>query len=85
MLVRALLVALLLLPVSAAYGGTLPSGSAPLTGSTFQGGDGNQDDAAPLDDWQGLQAAGRVVHNPDPNAQDTAFTGGSKVLEPGEW
>ena len=32
-----------------------------------------------------MQAAGRAYHNPDPNAQDTAFTGGSKENEPGLW
>jgi hypothetical protein len=57
----------------------------PLPGSMFQGADGNQDDAPPNLDWQALQAAGRVVHNPDPNAQDSAFTGGSKEDKPGEW
>jgi hypothetical protein len=54
----------------------------PLPGSMFQGADGNQDDAPPLLDWQALQADGRVVHSPDPNAQDSAFTGGSKETSP---
>src|SRR5262245_32614548 len=68
---------------------TVQPSLTPLTGSTFQGGDGNQDD--PTDqpgvvDWQGRQALPPpVVANPDPNAQDTAFTGGSKLLEPGDW
>ena len=57
----------------------------PLPGSTFQGADGDQDDASPNIDWQALQAAGVVQHNPDWNAQDSAFTGGSKENEPGEW
>ena len=55
----------------------------------FQGGDGNQDDAVvddvPYVDWQGFQAAGRVVHSPDPNAADSAFAGGTKEDEPGSW
>jgi hypothetical protein len=87
MAIRALLAAAaaLLIATPAGFASTLPSSTTPLTGSTFQGGDGNQDDAAPYVDWQGLQAAGRVVHNPDPNAQDTVFVGGSKLLEPGEW
>ena len=63
----------------------LPPSLVPLPGSSFQGADGNQDDAAPRIDWQALQAAGRVSHSPDPNAQDTAFKGGSKEDEPGEW
>jgi hypothetical protein len=49
-----------------------------LPGSDFQGADGNQDDAAPRIDWQALQAAARVKHNPDENDEDTAFAGGSK-------
>jgi uncharacterized repeat protein (TIGR01451 family) len=57
----------------------------PLPGSSFQGADGNQDDAPPLQDWQALQAANRVLHSPDPNAQDSAFAGGSKENEPGNW
>ena len=32
-----------------------------------------------------MQAAERVHHSPDPNAQDSAFTGGSKEDEPGHW
>jgi hypothetical protein len=64
---------------------TVPSSSTPLRGSTFQGGDGNQDDEGGYVDWQGLQAAGRVVHKSDPNAQDDAFAGGVKVLEPEDW
>jgi hypothetical protein len=59
----------------------------PLPGSSFQGADGDQDDAPSLGfiDWQALQALGVVLHSPDPNEQDDAFTGGSKEEEPGEW
>jgi uncharacterized repeat protein (TIGR01451 family) len=60
----------------------------PLPGSTFQGADGNQDNpAAPSTniDWQAMQAAGRAYHAPDPNAEDSAFTGGSTENEPGQW
>ena len=56
-----------------------------MPGSSFQGADGNQNDAAPRVDWQGLQAAGRVRHTADANDEDTAFTGGSKEDVPGEW
>src|SRR5918994_941272 len=72
----------ILLVAAPAFADPLPSSTSPLNGSTFQGGDGNQDDAAPYIDWQALQAAGRVVHAPDDNAQDTAFVAGSKVLRP---
>ena len=75
----------LILTGAPAFADPLPSSTAPLPGSAFQGGDGNQDDAAPSIDWQALQAAGRVVHAPDDNANDTAFAGGSKILKPGEW
>ncbi len=81
LLVALALVCLGVVPASA----QVPSGNGALPGSTFQGGDGNQDNAAPLVDWQGLQATGRVRHNPDPNAQDSAFAGGTKELLPGDW
>ena len=63
----------------------LPPTPNPLPGSSFQGADGNQDDAPPLVDWEARQASGQVRHSPDPNEQDTAFTGGSKELKPGDW
>jgi hypothetical protein len=72
--------------------GTAPAAAAiltptpsPLPGSSFQGGDGNQDAVTGLADWETLQTAGRVVHANDPNAQDSAFVGGSKENRPGEW
>ena len=68
-----------------ALGASLPPTQNPLPGSSFQGADGNQNDADPQVDWQGLQAAGSVRHTADANEQDTAFTGGSKEDEPGEW
>jgi hypothetical protein len=84
---HALLLALAfgVLGTTAAFAAELPPSPNPLPGSQFQGADGNQDDAPPLIDWQAMQAAGRVVHNPDENEQDTAFTGGSKEDEPGSW
>ena len=63
----------------------LPPSSTPLPGSSFQGGDGNHADSPPLSDWQGFQGTGRVVHSPDPNAQDSVFTAGSEEDKPGEW
>jgi hypothetical protein len=57
----------------------------PLPGSSFQGADGDQNDAPPLVDWQGLLAGGRVVHTPDPNDEDSAFAGGSEENEPENW
>jgi hypothetical protein len=84
---HALLLALAfgVLGTTAAFAAELPPSPNPLPGSQFQGADGNQDDAPPLIDWQAMQAAGRVDHNPDENEQDTAFTGGSKEDEPGSW
>ena len=83
MLATTLVCAFLIAPLARAT--PLPPSVVPLPGSSFQGADGNQDDAAPRIDWQALQAAGRVSHSPDPNAEDTAFKGGSKEDEPGEW
>jgi hypothetical protein len=62
-----------------------PTTPNPLPGSQFQGGDGNQDNAPGLIDWQGLQADGRVGHTSDPQANDDIFAGGTKELEPGGW
>jgi uncharacterized repeat protein (TIGR01451 family) len=63
----------------------VPRSSTPLLGSSFQGGDGDQDDQGRYVDWQGYQAAGRVGHSPDPNAADSAFVSGTEEDEPGEW
>lgn len=68
---------------SAAFAEPLPPSPNPLPESSFQGGDGNQDELEPPPiDWQALQAAGRVHHSPDSNDQDTAFVGGSKENVP---
>jgi len=80
-LIGAIVALLVALPASAAA--QLPSGSTPLNGSAFQGGDGNQDDEGAFVDWQGLAA--RVVHKSDPNANDDEFKGGKQVLEPEDW
>ena len=79
-----MLVVLLPAPVGA-RAVTLLGSSVPLAGSAFLGGDGNQDDQASYLDWQGLQAAGRVVHSPDPSGADSAFGGGTKEDQPGAW
>ena len=70
-----------------ALGATLDPTQNPLPppAPAFQGADGDQNDAAPRFDWQGLQAAGDVRHTADANDEDTAFTGGSKEDEPGLW
>ena len=83
MLASAFAVGLLMAPGARAT--PLPPSLSPLPGSSFQGADGNQGDAQPALDWQAFQAAGRVHHSPDPSAQDTAFTGGSKEDQPGQW
>jgi uncharacterized repeat protein (TIGR01451 family) len=94
---RAALIALvaLLTFAPAASAVSLAPSNAPLPGSSFQAADGNHDNpsgdvSVPPDgvndiDWQGLQAAHRVHHNPDPNAEDSAFVGGSKEDQPGAW
>jgi hypothetical protein len=75
----------LLLVAAPASATPLPPSVNPLPGSSFLGANGNQDNAAPFVDWQALQAAGRVRHNPDPNNEDSAFKVGSKEDEPGQW
>jgi hypothetical protein len=76
---------LAILVCGAAPGAALAQSGAHLDGSSFEGADGDQDDAPPLIDWDGLQDADRVRHSPDPNDDDSAFAGGSKENEPGEW
>ena len=56
--------------------------AAPLSGSSYDSGDGNQDDGTGLD-WQGAYAAGRVKESPDAN--DDCFVGGVKELNPDAW
>jgi hypothetical protein len=64
---------------------TLTPSPDPLPDSTFQGGDGDQDNTATLMDWGALQAAGRVRHRSDPNTADSAFAGASREENPGGW
>ena len=68
-----------------AWAAALPPTPDPLPNSSFQGADGNQDDAAPSIDWEALQSAGRVGHTSDANSPDKVFAGGSKENNPGEW
>src|SRR5262249_47250812 len=66
-----------------------------LPGSSFQGGDANQDTPTlgeqtfctehllpTTHDWQNLAG---VINSPDPQAQDTMFSGGNKETAPGSW
>jgi hypothetical protein len=64
----------------------LPPTTSSLPGSSFQGADGNQNDDAALEliDWQAKQSERSVLHSPDPNEADSAFTN-SKENEPGNW
>ena len=57
----------------------------PLPGSSFQGADGNQANEGGFIDWEALETEGRVVHNDDPNEQDTTFAGGTKEGDPAHW
>ena len=56
--------------------------AAPLPGSAYDTGDGNQDNALGLD-WQGAHAAGVVQESRDAN--DDCFVGGVKELTPNQW
>jgi hypothetical protein len=61
----------------------LPRTEQPLPGSTFQGGDGDQNDGGGFVDWQSLDGVGHRAD--EPNQQDSSFTGGSEEQNPGEW
>jgi hypothetical protein len=63
---------------------TLSPTPIPLTGSNFQGGDGDQADTPLYDDWASRQLAGKVTRAPDDNVRDTAFSSGTE-LYPGSW
>lgn len=78
-------VATLLVAAAPAAAVNLTPSQNPLPGSTFQAADGDQTPAPPLTDWETRQAAGEVVHAPDPNDADSAFKGGSKEDKPGDW
>src|SRR3954452_23500687 len=56
--------------------------AAPLTGSAFDSGDGDQDNAL-SQDWQGAYAARPGQESADAN--DDCFVGGVKELIPGQW
>src|SRR4051812_6757922 len=85
--------ALVLLAIGASSAFALTPTNAPLAGSNFQGGDGNQDNpvgdvSSPTDgvsdiDWQAL--AGSIPTTIDNNAVDSMFEGGDKETEPGSW
>ena len=79
LIVCAILLSLALVPAAHA------AGPDPLPGSLFQGADGDQAAAPGLVDWATLQAAGAVTYAPDDNVADTAFVGGTKELDPGQW
>jgi uncharacterized repeat protein (TIGR01451 family) len=82
-------VGLLTLAAPASAQPELPSGPDPLSGSSFQGGDGDQDAvptaSPPLRDWESLQENGlRHLRDPDP-ADESEFAGGTSQNEPGGW
>jgi uncharacterized repeat protein (TIGR01451 family) len=71
-----LLVALLTLLLSAT------AHAAPLAGSAYDTGDGDQANGLGVD-WQGAATAGNVKESPDAN--DDCFVGGVKELTPNQW
>ena len=78
-------IAILLACAAPAAAADLDPSDDPLDGSSFQAADGNQEPTTRFTDWASFQSAGRVVHAPDPNDEDSAFKGGSKEDEPGDW
>ena len=77
-------VAVLLAGAAPARAALTPS-PEPLSGSSFQGADGNQASEGGLTDWDALQTSGRIVHSDDPNALDTTFAGGTEEGDPAHW
>ena len=65
-------------------GAAAPAQAAPLAGSSFDTGDGNQENGLNLD-WQNGASTGRVVENGDPNAVDSCYVGGTKENTPNQW
>jgi hypothetical protein len=58
--------------------------AAPLTGSSFDSGDGDQADGAYLD-WQNAFSTGRTTSSIDNNLTDDCFIGGTKEDSPDDW
>jgi len=84
----AALLAVLLCSVFVASAQAVPlSGSAnPLPGSSFEGGDGDQDvDGLLNDDWESVVGSPSFIHFPDPQLNDQIFKGGSKENAPALW
>jgi uncharacterized repeat protein (TIGR01451 family) len=79
--VRRAVIALLAL-LASAFLLAAPASAAPLAGSAFDTGDGNQDNGLGLD-WQAAVTAGAVKESPDAN--DDCFVGGVKELTPNLW
>ena len=75
------LVALLALVLCGVFAGVAQAQIAPtpdaLQGSSFQGGDGDQDAENGLDDWESLVGSMGLVSTGDPDAQDSTFDTGS--------
>lgn len=75
---------LVLAACAAALALSSPAAAAPLAGSQYDSGDGDQANAGALaQDWQGAYTAGAVKESPDAN--DDCFVGGVKELSPGQW
>lgn len=77
----ALLTALIWAPSAGAV--VLSPTSAPLPGSNFQGGDGDQENADPLLDWQALAGSPNLVTSDDAATGDMNISG--KENEPVNW
>ena len=64
--------------------GTGEAFAAPLTGSAYESGDGDQANGTNLD-WQGAQSANFVTSSVDNNTVDSCFIGGTKEDTPDAW
>ena len=81
------LLALLLCGVFAGAAQAIPltPTDAPLDGTDFQGGDGDQDAEPLLRDWESLVGQPGLVSTSDPNALDSTFGTGSHENDPEHW
>ncbi|HYH58381.1 MAG TPA: MBG domain-containing protein [Thermoleophilaceae bacterium] len=78
-LLRAFLLCALMLALAAPA-----AHAAPLPGSAYDSGDGNQENGVGLD-WQGAFAGARVGESVDSNATDSCYVGGTKENAPKAW
>ena len=75
-----------MLAVTVALVLTPAAGAAPLTGASYDAGDGDQkNQGSTPNDWQALNSLSRVTSYHDPNGADSTYIGGTKEEQPSRW